>query len=168
MKERIKALREKFGEDNWLSSQGGTFVQNIMGLHSTSQPSTPPIPKMKTWTDITTAPSLYDTLIYTMNNENSSDASELHETTENAEEDENVAQDEGIVPDELPNLELSMPNELSDPDEGDLSAKYVYSISDAIKQNSLFYCLGVGDLYFVQKKKNNEEMEDIFLVITPE
>ncbi|XP_020279249.1 serine/threonine-protein kinase 11-interacting protein isoform X2 [Pseudomyrmex gracilis] len=144
MKERIKALREKFGEDNWLSSQGGTFVQNIMGLHSSPQPSTPPIPKIKTWTDITTAPTLYDTLIYTMNNENSSDASKLNETTEYAVEDENVAQDEGIVPDELPNLELSMPNELPDSDEE------------------------VGDLYFVRKRKNDEEMEDIFLAITPE
>lgn len=32
------ALREKFGEVNWLSSQAGTFVQDIMGLQSS--PST--------------------------------------------------------------------------------------------------------------------------------
>lgn len=31
-KRQILALRQKFGENDWLSSQGGTFIQNIMGL----------------------------------------------------------------------------------------------------------------------------------------
>lgn len=35
-KKQILALREKFGEVNWLSSQAGTFVQDIMGLQSSS------------------------------------------------------------------------------------------------------------------------------------
>lgn len=39
-KKQILALREKFGEVNWLSSQAGTFVQDIMGLQSSSSSST--------------------------------------------------------------------------------------------------------------------------------
>lgn len=36
IKEQISALREKYGEDNWLSSHAGTFVQDIMGLQCSS------------------------------------------------------------------------------------------------------------------------------------
>ena len=37
-KRQILALREKYGEENWLSSQSAAYVQTIMGLQSPSNP----------------------------------------------------------------------------------------------------------------------------------
>lgn len=38
-KKQISALREKFGEDYWLSSHAGKFVQDIMGLEQSVSPN---------------------------------------------------------------------------------------------------------------------------------
>lgn len=93
-KKRILDLREKFGEDNWLSSQAGTFVQNIMGLHSTLQLPESQISKIQTLADINTASSLHDTLIHAMDNEESSDESESRGIAEHTEDDKEIPQNE--------------------------------------------------------------------------
>lgn len=72
-KKRILDLREKFGENNWLSSHAGTFVQDIMGLQPSSELPESQISKIQTLADINIASSLHDTLIYTMDNGKSSD-----------------------------------------------------------------------------------------------
>lgn len=36
-KRQILELRAKFGQENWLSSRGGTFIQNIMGLDTSAE-----------------------------------------------------------------------------------------------------------------------------------
>lgn len=38
-KKQIETLRERFGEENWLHSRGGSFVQNILGLPQPPKPT---------------------------------------------------------------------------------------------------------------------------------
>lgn len=104
MKKRMLALREKFGEENWLSNHAGTVVQNIMGLSSVSQPVTSPITKLQTLANnISMVSSLHDTLIYMMDNEQSSgELPESQEIAEHAENEEAIPQNEKNTPDELP------------------------------------------------------------------
>jgi len=100
-KKRILALREKYGEDNWLRSHAGTSVQDIMGLQSTSQPMF----GMQVLADVNTISSFYDTLICTMDNEQSSadtaeDLQKIVEHSENIQEccqnDEETLLDESV------------------------------------------------------------------------
>lgn len=81
-KKRILDLREKFGESNWLSSHAGSFVQDIMGLHSASQLSKSQISEIQTLANISTTSSLHDTLIHVMDNKESFDESESQEIAE--------------------------------------------------------------------------------------
>ncbi|XP_018055081.1 PREDICTED: serine/threonine-protein kinase 11-interacting protein isoform X1 [Atta colombica] len=140
IKKRILGLREKFGENNWLSSHAGTSVQHIMGLHPAS-PESPEsqISKIRTLANIiNTSSSLHDTLIYAMDNEKSSNESQ--EIAEYIEDDKELPQTKTLV---------------------DLSkiciAPIVYDPNEE-----------AGDLYIVQKRNNENEMENVFLVITSE
>ncbi|XP_014477087.1 PREDICTED: serine/threonine-protein kinase 11-interacting protein isoform X2 [Dinoponera quadriceps] len=144
-KKRMLALRKKFGEDNWLSSHAGTFVQDIMGLHSVSQPATLPATRMKTLaTDINVTSSLHESLIYMMDSEQSFDESESQEITVQAEvEKEDVPRDEETLPDESPELEETTPATAYDPKEE------------------------TADVYLVHRRKNDGEKEYVFLTITP-
>ncbi|XP_011346025.1 serine/threonine-protein kinase 11-interacting protein isoform X2 [Ooceraea biroi] len=137
-KKRILALREKYGEDNWLRSHAGTSVQDIMGLQSASQPTS----NIQTLADINVASSFYDTLIYTMGNEQLTGETESQEV---AEQPENILQDEESLLDE--------PVETN-------TASSVTTFDDLNEE--------AGDLYTVQKRKNESEMEDVFLIITAE
>ncbi|XP_039312896.1 serine/threonine-protein kinase 11-interacting protein isoform X2 [Solenopsis invicta] len=139
-KKRILDLREKFGENNWLSSRAGTFVQDIMGLHSASQFPESQITKIQTLADVNTATSLHNTLIYTMDNGKSNET-ETQEIVEYAENDKEISQNE--VSDNLPEI-YAAPMIVYDPNEE------------------------AGDLYIVQKRKNEGELENVFLVITSE
>ncbi|XP_011705409.1 PREDICTED: serine/threonine-protein kinase 11-interacting protein isoform X2 [Wasmannia auropunctata] len=143
-KKRILDLREKFGENNWLSSHAGTFVQDIMGLNPASQFPESQISKIQTLANINTASSLHDTLIYAMDNGKSSDESESQEIAEYIAEDDNeIPQNETL--DNLPKPTCATPTIVYDPNEE------------------------AGDLYIVQKRKEGEgEMENVFLVITSE
>ncbi|XP_071648462.1 serine/threonine-protein kinase 11-interacting protein isoform X2 [Temnothorax longispinosus] len=140
-KKRILDLREKFGEINWLSSHAGTFVQDIMGLPSASHVPESQISKIQTLADINTASSLHDTLIHAMDNGESSDESESREITEYAEDDKEIPQSDML--DTLPKTHAATITEY-DPNEE------------------------AGDLYIVQKRKNESELENVFLVITRE
>ncbi|XP_050461636.1 serine/threonine-protein kinase 11-interacting protein isoform X1 [Cataglyphis hispanica] len=141
-KKRILDLREKFGENNWLSSHAGTSVQDIMGLRFEQFPASQ---IFKTLADINTSSSLHDNLIHTMFNEKFSSELESQEIAKCTEDDKDISQNEEIL-DEMHNLETCMTHStaLDDPNEE------------------------AGDLYTVQKKKDDNEMETIFLMITPE
>ncbi|XP_028044894.1 serine/threonine-protein kinase 11-interacting protein isoform X2 [Monomorium pharaonis] len=136
-KKRILDLREKFGENNWLSSHAGSFVQDIMGLHSASQFSKSQMSKIQTLADVNTASFLHDTLIYAMDNGKSSDESES-KIADYVEDDKEIPRNE----DSLPKTCVAIP--IYDPNEE------------------------AGDLYIVQKGKDNGELENVFLVITSE
>ena len=96
IKKRILGLREKFGENNWLSNHAGTSVQHIMGLHPAS-PESPEsqISKIRTLANINTSSSLHDTLIYAMDNEKSSNESQ--EIAEYIEDDKELPQTKTLV-----------------------------------------------------------------------
>lgn len=113
------ALREKFGEDNWLSSHAGTFVQDIMGLHFVSQPATLPVTRIQTLADINVISPLHESLIYVMDSEQSLDESESQEIAVQVEvEKEDVSQDEVTSLDELPETEETTSATVYDPKEG--------------------------------------------------
>ncbi|EGI70964.1 PREDICTED: serine/threonine-protein kinase 11-interacting protein isoform X1 [Acromyrmex echinatior] len=140
IKKRILDLREKFGENNWLSSHAGTSVQHIMGL----QPASPESPesqisKIRTLANINTSSSLHDTLIYAIDNEKSSNESQ--EIAEYIEDDKELPQNKTL--DDLSKI-CTAPMIVYDPNEE------------------------TGDLYIVQKRNNENEMENVFLVITSE
>ncbi|KAL0117693.1 hypothetical protein PUN28_008833 [Cardiocondyla obscurior] len=140
-KKRILDLREKFGESNWLSSHAGTFVEDIMGLRSASQSTESQTSKIQILDDINTA-SLHDTLIHAIDNKKSFNESESQEIVEYINDDKKISQTE--ILDDFSKT-CATPVIEYDPNEE------------------------TGDLYIVQKKKNaDEELENIFLVITTE
>ncbi|XP_011874487.1 PREDICTED: serine/threonine-protein kinase 11-interacting protein isoform X2 [Vollenhovia emeryi] len=137
-KKRILDLREKFGEDNWLSSHAATFVQDIMGLHPATRLPESQISKIQTLTDVDAASSLHDTLIHAIDNGESFDESESRGIAECTEDDkESEALDNLSKTCAAPTIEYD-PNEEA------------------------------GDLYIVQKRKNQDELDNVFLVITSE
>ncbi|XP_025267843.1 serine/threonine-protein kinase 11-interacting protein isoform X2 [Camponotus floridanus] len=144
IKKRILDLREKFGENNWLNSHAGTSVQDIMGLHceqfTTSQ-------MFKTLADINTSTSLHNNLIHTMFNEKFSSEPQSEEIAKYTEDDKDIPQNEEIV-DEIHTLETHTTHSTT-----------VYDSNETEE---------AGDLYIVQKRKSDSEMETIFLMITPE
>ncbi|XP_072763614.1 serine/threonine-protein kinase 11-interacting protein isoform X2 [Anoplolepis gracilipes] len=140
-KKRILDLREKFGEINWLSSHAGTSVQDIMGLRSEQFPTSQ---MFQIVVDINTASSLHDNLIHTIFNEKFSTDPESQEIAKYI-DDKDTSQNEEII-DEIHTLET-----------------HTVDSTNAYDPNE-----EVGDLYTVQKRKNDGEMETIFLMITPE
>jgi len=130
-KKRILDLRAKFGENNWLSSHAGTYVQDIMGLHPVPQSSESQISKIQTLTDINTASSLHDTLIYAMDNRKYSD-----ESQEIVEDDKEIPQNETL--NNLPKT-CAAPI-VYDPNEGKTYAKYILIDILTISRNkSVFF-----------------------------
>lgn len=120
------ALRERFGEDNWLSSQAGTFIQDIMGLHAVSQSATLPATRIQTLADINVTSSLHESLIYMMDSEQSLDESESHEIAVQVEvEKEDIPQDEETLLVESPEAEETTPVTVYDPKEGDNRDKVI-------------------------------------------
>lgn len=121
-KKRILDLREKFGENNWLSSHAGTSVQDIMGLRFEQFPASQ---IFKTLADINTSSSLHDNLIHTMFNEKFSSEPESQEIAKCTEDDKDISQNEEIL-DEMHNLETHMAHSmaLDDPNEGESCMKY--------------------------------------------
>lgn len=91
-KKRILALREKYGEDNWLRNHAGTSVQDIMGLQSASQSTS----SVQSLTDVNTTSPFYDTSICTMRDVQLAGESEPREV----QRPEDGLQDEGILLDE--------------------------------------------------------------------
>lgn len=121
-KKRILDLREKFGENNWLSSHAGAFVQDIMGLRSASQLPKSQISKIQTLADINKASSLHDTLIHVMDNKESSDGSESQRIAEFTEDNKEIPQSEML--DNFSETHVA-PTIEYDPNEGIAWVKYI-------------------------------------------
>jgi len=125
-KKRILDLRAKFGENNWLSSHAGTFVQDIMGLHPVPQSSESQISKIQTLqADINTASSLHDTLIYAMDNRKYSESQGITEVVEYTEDDKEILPNETL--NNLPKT-CAAPMIVYDPNEGKSYAKLMQNI----------------------------------------
>lgn len=60
IKKRIAALREKFGENDWLHSHAGTFVQDIMGLERSTGVMLSSTPAVTTPSNTPVTTSVYD------------------------------------------------------------------------------------------------------------
>lgn len=119
-KKRMLALREKFGKDNWLSCHAGTFVQDIMGLHSASQPAASPITNVKALADINVASSLHDSLIYMMDSEQSSSELKTQQVVEHVEDEKNnVPEEENEIREEQEEISVVSPETIYDPKEGE-------------------------------------------------
>ncbi|XP_029166715.1 serine/threonine-protein kinase 11-interacting protein isoform X2 [Nylanderia fulva] len=146
-RKRILDLREKFGENNWLSSHAGTSVQDIMGLRFEQLP-TSQIFDDKTLADIDVASSVHDNPICTIyKDEKLSNESESQEIAKYTEDDKNNIPRNEEISDKLYTLETHV----------DHSSTVTYDPSEE-----------TGDLYTVQKRKHDNELDTIFLMLTPE
>ncbi|KAG7211247.1 hypothetical protein KM043_010559 [Ampulex compressa] len=140
MKKQILALREKFGEDNWLSSQAGTFVQDIMGLQSVSQA----------------------TVSSTLTSKHLNNTEFLTKVQIEYNPDIMVMED-SIIKEDTDNVVMSMDN-----DETNASSSANETIETPLDMEPDSYDPDEesGDLYLVQRKKSDDEMEELFLIIT--
>ncbi|XP_076681070.1 serine/threonine-protein kinase 11-interacting protein isoform X3 [Andrena cerasifolii] len=150
IKEQISALREKYGEDNWLSSHAGTFVQDIMGLQSSSYSIVIPD---STPTSLEEANSGHDSAIDLIKRTEAEDSE--YPVKGNREIDkEKKGQTE--VSNEEESVSETLCSETSD------AASALVNIAeppyDPIEE--------AGDLYLVQKKNEDNELEELFLIIT--
>ncbi|XP_061933905.1 serine/threonine-protein kinase 11-interacting protein isoform X2 [Apis cerana] len=149
-KKQILEIRKKYGEDKWLSSHAGTFVQDIMGL----QPSCPiliPEFAIENLDSKNIVASAENSAILLMENTKieTNEESLMKETNESNNEKEN----ENEVLNEEENIsEIILTN----------NASSLINISEPLydpEQEG-------GKLYIVQKKKNADELENLFLMIT--
>lgn len=149
-KKQILEIRKKYGEDKWLSSHAGTFVQDIMGL----QPSCPiliPEFAIENLDSKNIVANAENSAILLMENTKieTNEESLMKETNESNNEKEN----ENEVLNEEENIsEIILTN----------NASSLINISEPLydpEQEG-------GKLYIVQKKKNADELENLFLMIT--
>ncbi|KOC68415.1 Serine/threonine-protein kinase 11-interacting protein [Habropoda laboriosa] len=153
-KEQILELREKYGEDKWLSSYAGTFVQNIMGLPLSSTVLTPEC-TMKHLDGTNIVLNIQDSSILLMENaqiETNKDSKSL--TKENS-EISHEEEDQSKVLNEENISETPLTDDLVSAPESGLEALY------NPKEET-------GNLYQVVVKKNENELENLFLIITTE
>ncbi|XP_015116002.1 serine/threonine-protein kinase 11-interacting protein isoform X2 [Diachasma alloeum] len=125
-KKKILALREKFGGERWLSSDAGSFVQDIMGIERNILASTPSI-------DSPVSAAIGDS----------------------AAGDHRIIEDIGENPGEGTEENEESSEEVGGRVEGGRIESY-----DPEEEK--------GQLFLVQKKRENEELEELFLVITAE
>ncbi|XP_046828648.1 uncharacterized protein LOC124428534 isoform X1 [Vespa crabro] len=142
-KKQMLALREKFGEVHWLTSQAGTFVQDIMGLQSSSTIK---------YHDNTNLISFEDNrdLISSIENKDldyTNSENVINHIGVNCKDNGNIDKIEEIHDNEVPNSELT--TTLENP-------------ADALFDLEL----EKDDLYLVQNRKNSNEMEELFLELT--
>ncbi|KOX68934.1 Serine/threonine-protein kinase 11-interacting protein [Melipona quadrifasciata] len=141
-KKQILEIRRRYGEDKWLSSQAGTFVQDIMGL----QPPTYSATSEFMIEGATNMPSIEDSASLLMKDTQSLTEATSEFNHENEDETKVLTEEENISEVVLNNDVNALEN-LSKP---------AYDPEQE-----------VGNVYLVQKKKNSSELEDLFLVITP-
>ncbi|XP_044002674.1 serine/threonine-protein kinase 11-interacting protein isoform X2 [Aphidius gifuensis] len=150
-KKKMLALREKFGNDNWLSSHAGSFVQDIMGIERTTGVVLSSTPSME-------ASSFIQADRININNEtehwNSPGAS--------SEYAEKKIDDEKTINENTDQL-INQIEENSTILEEDTNQQIKSNIETCYDSED-----EEGELYLVQKIKNNdeEEMEEIFLIIS--
>lgn len=149
IKKQIVAVRKKY-EDNWLSSPAGTFVQDIMGLQVSPHPVLTVESTVTNLDGTSTVSNVQDPTILSISNAQT-DTKEGSETKENDvvnNEEENGTQ----VLNEEENVFEGFNDSIST--RVDISK----SLYDSKEEKA--------DLYLVQKKKNDNELEDLFLIIT--
>ncbi|XP_026298320.1 serine/threonine-protein kinase 11-interacting protein isoform X2 [Apis mellifera] len=149
-KKQILEIRKKYGEDKWLSSHAGTFVQDIMGL----QPSCPMlIPEfaIENLDSKNIVASAENSAILLMKNTKieTNEESLMKETNESNNEKENESE---VLNKEENISEIILTN----------NASALVNISDPLYDPER----EGGKLYIVQKKKNADELENLFLMIT--
>ncbi|XP_063981535.1 serine/threonine-protein kinase 11-interacting protein isoform X2 [Diachasmimorpha longicaudata] len=126
-KKKMLALREKFGGERWLSSDAGSFVQDIMGIERRIVASTP-----------------------------------LIDSPVSVATEDSGAEDHRIIEDIEENLgEGVQENEEQSEKVGERIEPEKIGLSYDPEEEK-------GELFLVQKKRENEELEELFLVITPE
>ncbi|CAK9800788.1 Serine/threonine-protein kinase 11-interacting protein [Anthophora quadrimaculata] len=148
-KKQILALRKEYGKDKWLSSHSGTFVQSIMGLPPLSSAVSTPESTMKNLngTNIQESPIVVMENAQIETNENSEFLTEENSKISDKKEDQSeVLNEENITEasliDDVINTLVEVPQSLYNPEEE------------------------TGNLYLVQVKKNENEVEGLFLIIT--
>lgn len=121
-------MREKYGEDNWLSSHAGTFVQDIMGLQVSSYPILTPESTVKNLDGTSPMSHTQDDAILLIKNAQSKTKEEL-ETKENDVVDSEKENETKVLNEEENIFEesndaisthLNIPEPLYDPEEGTL------------------------------------------------
>lgn len=129
-KKQILAVRQRYGEDNWLSSHAGTFLQDIMGLQPSSYPILTPESTIKHLSSTDTMRSTPDSAdLLTKNSsirtnedseslmkENSEISDEKDDESKVLDEEENITEVPLII-DEASAL-TTVPETLYDPEEG--------------------------------------------------
>ncbi|XP_066591773.1 serine/threonine-protein kinase 11-interacting protein isoform X2 [Prorops nasuta] len=141
-KKQIIALREKFGKSDWLRSHAGAYIQDIMGIQATSSPT--PISSI-----LNIEPSDEKFKIVNMLDRN------IVEKLDSIDEIETKTE----------TVSLNSANEAEDSEKEDTNnvqkstSKMSNSINNLHEENS--------DIYAVQIKKTETEMEGLFLSITP-
>ncbi|XP_076644442.1 uncharacterized protein LOC143354324 isoform X2 [Halictus rubicundus] len=154
-KKQILDLREKFGEKNWLRSYGGTFVQD-MGLE--------PSPYMLLTPESTT--KIFEETVILSNAQQSETLSTIH-LIDNSET--------GAIEGSMHSaMEYNECNSIDETHE--TSNKFEETVSETTSSETMVtfaepespYNLEeeTGDLYLVQKNKNDHELENLFLIIT--
>nr|XP_033339293.1 serine/threonine-protein kinase 11-interacting protein [Megalopta genalis]XP_033339294.1 serine/threonine-protein kinase 11-interacting protein [Megalopta genalis]XP_033339295.1 serine/threonine-protein kinase 11-interacting protein [Megalopta genalis]XP_033339296.1 serine/threonine-protein kinase 11-interacting protein [Megalopta genalis] len=152
-KKEILALRNKFGEQNWLSSYAGTFVQDTdlqaSPFFSLTSDSTDDILEETLNTETSGMPSDDDSI-----NNLQADVREksVHSVTENSESD---------------NVQEAR-NEKSNEFEETVSATALNEATKAFVDPKPIFDpeKETGDIYTVQKNKNDHELESLFLIIS--
>ncbi|XP_078051499.1 uncharacterized protein LOC144477636 [Augochlora pura] len=155
-KKEILALRNKFGEQNWLSNYAGTFVQDmdlqpspIFSLISDSTVDVPEETNIVLNTEEPGTPSKVDSI---NNLQVAVIEKPVHSVTDNS-ESSNIEEPHNEKSNELKETGSAMA-----PDETTKTFVDPEPIFDPEKET--------GDLYIVQKSKNDHELESLFLIIT--
>ncbi|XP_043287960.1 serine/threonine-protein kinase 11-interacting protein isoform X2 [Venturia canescens] len=157
-KKQILALRAKFGDEKWLVSDAGSFVQDIMGLERSVVPTL----QIASGLD----PSLHS-VVTTVSTKYSTNFSTDSAVWSNESSSDDVATESAVLKgDEVEREENDI---IVDESEGDKTINIKDQI-ESLKVTEPLYDPGeeTGELYLVQQKSNSEEMQTFFLVITPE
>ncbi|KAL7305323.1 hypothetical protein TKK_0002453 [Trichogramma kaykai] len=168
VKRQILALREKYGEDNWLSNHGATCVQTIMGLQST--PTAPLGLFSSTLNDNhlmlhTTIGNSNSTSPSPISKPSSSDetAMQHHEKFEvQVEINHHVSKNDTETEVETINeINTISETEFETSENGIVDLKINEDLTTSYDPEE-----ETGDLFLLQKKRGQEESDEIFLVIS--
>ncbi|XP_031832146.1 uncharacterized protein LOC116426790 isoform X2 [Nomia melanderi] len=149
-KKQILELRKKFNEENWLSSYAGTFVQD-MGAQSFSCSSLIPDSAVKSLEGTNIILNNQDSMFHLIKNTET----DVIEDTVRSINENNESNDAKEVHNEISNEE-----NVSELSSNEIADNFLQSESPYDPEEE------TGDLYLVQKKKNDHELEELFLIIT--
>ncbi|XP_046739064.1 serine/threonine-protein kinase 11-interacting protein isoform X2 [Diprion similis] len=162
IKKQVEALREKYGENDWLHEQAGTFVQDIMGLERASGPL----------------------LSYKQAENSANTPVDIPANDSPSKKLDNSSVILKLTPEPLIEEKFKQTDEDDTDSIGAEDEKYKETFdSNDLLVNEIVAVPTVthsqqepayerdeekGDLYVVQKKKTTDETERLFLVVTPD